>query len=168
MSSSTSTQQQLHPASPAQLKYARALGLEVWAGQPAREVRKAITNEIHRRGRNVLRTIQPSTGDAFRHPRHGVVEVVTVHTKTLKVTLQKPDGWKFVTNAMMLGEYERYITDEQLAVYLNSLPSIVDWCRMNDVKPEPQHGHWLLAGWERARRAAQAASSAASLNGRRA
>lgn len=158
MSSSTAAVQQHRPASPAQLDYARGLGLEVTDGQSGREVRRMISREVYRRGGQTIDRLKPRLGDRFEHPRNGVSEVTRVNPQTRKVTLCVVSSQrKYVVDAMYLGTYPRVLTDAQLIEFFGGLSRITDWCTAHQVKVVCDGAGritWPKDSWEKARQIA--------------
>jgi hypothetical protein len=91
-----------------QIEFAQRLGLSEVSSETSRGLaRKLITNEVNKRGRKEL-----SRGwklyDGVIHPRYGEFEIVAIHEKIVKVTLDPIDGGKkIVISAMNLSECER-------------------------------------------------------------
>lgn len=94
-------------ASEKQVNFAQRLGLEVDSSTPRGIANKMITQEVKRRGRAELRSGWALYDDVI-HPRHGICEIVKIHEKSVKVTLEPvAGGRKIVVNAMNLGFYKR-------------------------------------------------------------
>lgn len=94
-------------ASPKQIEYAKSLGLDVTSDTPQGLASKMITNEVRKRSRAELRTGW-QTSYIVSHPGYGQCEIVKIHEKIGKVTMQPlKGGKKFVVAAMYLGVWSK-------------------------------------------------------------